>query len=104
LMLQQDEPDDFVIGTGVTHSVGEFCERAFAEVDLDYRDYIREDERFLRPAEVDLLLADATKAKRVLDWQPIFSFDQMIGEMVHSDIESLQARKLSSAAAGYQII
>ena len=104
LMLQQDEPDDFVVGTGETHSVREFCERAFAEVDLDYRDYVREDERFLRPAEVDVLLADPAHARHVLGWQPIYSFDQMINQMVHSDIETLQARKVTSAAAGYQLI
>jgi GDPmannose 4,6-dehydratase len=102
LMLQQDEPDDFVVGSGETHSVREFCERAFAQVDLDYRDYVREDERFLRPAEVDVLLADASKAKRVLGWQPAYSFDQMISQMVHSDLETLQAPKVASAA-GYQL-
>jgi GDPmannose 4,6-dehydratase len=102
LMLQHTEPDDFVIGSGETHSVREFCEKAFAEVELDYRDYVREDERFQRPAEVDLLLADATKARRVLGWQPTYTFDQLISEMVHSDMETLRRPKAFSAAAGYQ--
>jgi GDPmannose 4,6-dehydratase len=91
LMLQQDEPDDFVVGSGETHSVREFCEKAFAEVDLDYRDYVREDEKFLRPAEIDLLLGDPTKARTVLKWSPSYSFDELIREMVHSDVESARS-------------
>jgi len=102
-MLQHEEPDDFVIGSGETHSVREFCEKAFAEVDLDYRDYVREDERFRRPAEVDLLLGDAAKARRVLGWQPTYTFDQMISEMVHSDFEALRAPKAAVARAAYQL-
>jgi GDPmannose 4,6-dehydratase len=101
LMLQQPEPDDFVIGSGEMHTVREFCERAFAEVDLDYRDYVREDRRFMRPAEVDDLLADATKAKRVLAWEPTYSFDQMISEMIHSDMEALRLPKVEIASGGY---
>src|SRR5664279_6488546 len=66
-MLQQDEPDDYVIATGETHTVREFCEAAFSEAHLDYRDYVVKDERFFRPAEVDLLVGDASKAKRVLN-------------------------------------
>ena len=70
LMLQQSEPDDYVVATGETHSVREFCELAFAEADLDYRDYVKSDEHFYRPAEVDLLIGDASKARRVLAGLP----------------------------------
>lgn len=89
LMLQQPEPDDYVVATGESHTVREFCELAFAEVDLDYRDYVRTDERFYRPAEVDVLVGDATKARRVLGWQPIYSFRDIVSEMVRADLESL---------------
>jgi len=68
LMLQQPEPDDYVVATGETHTVREFCERAFGKVGLDYREYVKVDEQFYRPAEVDLLMGDATKARRVLGW------------------------------------
>ena len=104
LMLQHDEPDDFVIGSGATHSVREFCEKAFAEVDLDYRDYVREDERFLRPAEVDLLLGDASKARLLLGWQSTYSFEQMVSEMVQSDLEAFRTTKAMSASAAYQLV
>ncbi|HYN85012.1 MAG TPA: GDP-mannose 4,6-dehydratase, partial [Pyrinomonadaceae bacterium] len=86
LMLQQEEPDDYVVATGETHSVREFCERAFQEVGLDYREFVRVDERFYRPAEVDLLVGDSTKARRVLGWQPRFTFDDVVREMVDSDM------------------
>ncbi len=86
LMLQQPEPDDFVIATGESHSVGEFCERAFDEVGLDYRKYVVTDERFRRPAEVDQLIGDATKARRVLGWRPKYSFEELVKEMVQSDL------------------
>jgi GDPmannose 4,6-dehydratase len=86
LMLQQDEPDDFVVATGETHTVREFCQRAFAEVGLDYEQYVRVDERFLRPAEVDILVGDATKARERLGWQPQYTFAQMIKEMVEADL------------------
>lgn len=87
LMLQQDEPDDFVIAMGETHSVREFCEIAFSIVDLDYRDYVVVDEQFYRPAEVELLIGDATKAREKLGWSPTYSFREMIEEMVKSDLE-----------------
>src|ERR1044071_397535 len=89
LMLQQDEPDDYVIATGETHTVREFCERAFAEAGLDYRDYVRVDERFKRPAEVDLLVGDASKARTVLGWRPTYTFEEMIREMVRADMEAV---------------
>ncbi len=88
LMLQQPLPDDYVIATGETHSVREFCELAFAEVGLDYRDYVQQDERFVRPAEVDLLIGDAAKAKRELGWQPAYTFAALVKEMVATDLEA----------------
>lgn len=88
LMLQHAEPDDFVVATGETHTVREFCERAFGEVGLDYRDFVRIDEQFLRPAEVDLLVGDAAKARRELGWHPTYTFAEMIAEMVASDLEA----------------
>jgi GDPmannose 4,6-dehydratase len=91
LMLQQDQPEDFVVGTGETHTVREFCELAFGEVGLDYNDHVVIDPRFLRPAEVELLLADPTRARERLGWQPTASFQDLVREMVHSDLEALEA-------------
>jgi GDPmannose 4,6-dehydratase len=91
LMLQQDEPEDFVVGTGETHTVREFCELAFGEVGLDYRDHVVIDPRFLRPAEVELLLADPTRARQRLGWQPTTSFEDLVREMVQADLEALEA-------------
>ena len=85
-MLQQDEPDDYVIATGETHSIRELCELAFSQAGLNWEDHVRIDERFLRPAEVDLLIGDASKAKRVLGWEKATTFDGLIREMVNSDI------------------
>jgi GDPmannose 4,6-dehydratase len=90
LMLQQDEPDDFVVATGETHSVREFCELAFGEVGLDYKDYVVQDERFMRPAEVDLLIGDPSKARNVLGWQPKTSFPELVRSMVQADIALLK--------------
>ncbi|MFN8400609.1 MAG: GDP-mannose 4,6-dehydratase [Anaerolineales bacterium] len=86
LMLQQDHPDNYVIGTGETHSVREFCEIAFSHVDLDYKEFVIVDERFYRPAEVDLLISDPSKAKNELKWNPEVSFKQLVTMMVDSDI------------------
>lgn len=88
LMLEQPEPDDYVIATGETHSVREFCERAFALLDLDYRDFVKVDERFCRPAETDELVGDAARARRVLGWEPTYSFGELIREMVYADLEA----------------
>ncbi len=88
MMLQQAEPDDYVVATGETHSVREFCELAFGEVGLDWRDYVKSDERYYRPAEVDLLIGDATKARRVLGWQPRYTFEELVTEMVEADLEA----------------
>ena len=87
LMLQQPEPDDYVVASGKAHSVREFCELAFAEVDLDYRKYVIEDERFFRPAEVDLLIGDSSKARAALNWSPQYSFEELVKEMVQSDLK-----------------
>jgi len=97
LMLQQPEPDDYVIATGETHSVREFCEQAFAVVGLDYRDYVKVDERFYRPAEVDLLVGDASKARRVLGWEPTHSFQDLIRDMVETDLELMSAGEQARA-------
>jgi len=90
LMLQQPKPDDYVIATGETHSVREFCEMAFAEAGLDWRDYVKVDERYYRPAEVDLLVGDATKARQTLGWKPTYTFKQLVSEMVREDIKALE--------------
>ena len=86
LMLQQPSPDDYIVATGETHSVREFCELAFTEAGIDYRDFVTRDETVFRPAEVDLLVGDASKARSVLQWQPSCDFVRLIKEMVHSDI------------------
>lgn len=87
LMLQRDEPEDFVIGTGETRSVRDFCEAAFAEADLDYREFVVQDPALVRPAEVDLLVADISLAREKLGWQPRTTFKQLVQMMVSSDIE-----------------
>jgi GDPmannose 4,6-dehydratase len=91
LMLQQDEAEDFVVATGRTHSVRELLEVAFGYLDLDYRDYVRVDDRFLRPADVDQLVGDATKAREKLGWEPEVPFDELIRMMVDSDLERLKS-------------
>ena len=91
LMLQQPEPGDYVISTGETHSVREFCDVAFRRVGLDYRDYVKQDERFMRPAEVDLLVGDASRAKTALGWQPKVDFAQLVELMVDADLATVMA-------------
>jgi len=86
-MLQQENPEDFVIGTGETHSVREFAETAFGMLDLDYKDHVEVDKEFFRPAEVDLLVADCTKAKKILNWNYNLTFEQLVEEMVKNDYE-----------------
>jgi len=88
-MLQQPEADDFVIATGQTHSVRDLCEIAFGEVELDYREFVKVDERYYRPAEVDQLIGDASKARKVLGWEPTYTFRELIKEMVAADLETL---------------
>ena len=89
MMLQQDEPDDYVIATGTTRTIGEFCEAAFAHAGLDWRQYVVVDERFLRPAEVYTLLGDATKAREKLGWEPEVGFEEMVRQMVDCDLEQV---------------
>ncbi|HEX8943498.1 MAG TPA: GDP-mannose 4,6-dehydratase [Gemmatimonadaceae bacterium] len=91
-MLQQDEPDDYVIGTGHTCSVRDLCETAFKCVGLDYREYVKQDPKFFRPAEVDLLVADPTKARDRLGWVPKVSFTRLVEMMVEADLERQRAR------------
>jgi GDPmannose 4,6-dehydratase len=92
LMLQQDEPDDYVIGTGKTWSVRDLCQIAFDCAGLDYRDFVVQDERFFRPAEVDLLVADPTKADEKLGWKPKVSFSELIAMMVDADLKRHRER------------
>lgn len=89
LMLQQDQPEDFVIGTGETHSVRDLCQKAFSVLDMNYEDYVVQDERFYRPAEVDLLIADPSKAAAKLQWEPSVNFDGLVEMMVAADLERL---------------
>ncbi|RKX22215.1 MAG: GDP-mannose 4,6-dehydratase [Candidatus Zixiibacteriota bacterium] len=90
LMLQQDKPEDYVISTGRTHSVKEFVETAFGYVDLDYKDYVTTDPRFVRPAEVDLLLGDSSKAREKLGWELTVDFEGLVKMMVNADLERLR--------------
>ncbi|HXZ88816.1 MAG TPA: GDP-mannose 4,6-dehydratase [Candidatus Binataceae bacterium] len=95
LMLQQDQPGDYVVATGENHSVHEFLELAFDRVKLDWRKYVETDPRYLRPAEVDILVGDATKARKILGWKPRVKFPQLVEMMVDSDLELAQ-RELRS--------
>ena len=94
MMLQQDEPDDYVIATGETRTVREFCELAFAEAELDHRDFVEMDPRYLRPSEVDLLLGDTSKALNKLGWEPEVSFNELVTMMVEKDMEEAEKEKL----------
>jgi GDPmannose 4,6-dehydratase len=102
LILQQDEPDDFVIATGENHSVREFAERVFQKLDLDYKEYIETDPRYFRPTEVDVLLGDSTKAQKVLGWKPKVTFDQLIDMMIKADLE-LANKEKTLLDAGYRV-
>lgn len=93
LMLQHPTPDNFVIGTGETHSVREFCELAFGYVGLNYEDFVVQDQRYYRPAEVDLLISDPSKARKELGWQPKVSFKELVEMMVESDLQLLKSSK-----------
>ena len=92
MMMQQSSPDDFVIATGETHSVKEFCELAFSVIDADYRDWIFVDSKCMRPADVNLLCGNAGKAHSVLGWYPKYNFHQLVQEMVASDIGALNCQ------------
>jgi len=89
-MMQQDKPDNFVIGMGEDHSVREFCEIAFGHVGLDYKEFVVQDERFYRPAEVDLLIADPSKARSALGWEPAVGFKELVTMMVDADLTRLK--------------
>jgi GDPmannose 4,6-dehydratase len=89
LMLQQDSPEDFVIATGEAHSVRDFLEEAFTHVDLDWQEYVEIDPRYFRPTEVDSLLGDARKAKKILGWQPRVNFKELVRLMVDADLQAL---------------
>lgn len=91
-MLQQPKPEDYVVGTGVAHSVRDLVKLAFAHVDLDWEEYVTVDLRFVRPAEVESLLANPAKVRRVLDWEPTVSFEEMVRMMVDADIERLRVK------------
>jgi len=90
MMLQQDEPDDYVICSGETHYVEELVRIAFERAGLNWKDYVVIDERFVRPAEVDLLIGDAAKAREKLGWEPQVSFEEMIGMMIDNDLKMVQ--------------
>ena len=91
-MLQTDEPRDYVVSTGETHSVRELVEVAFGHVGLDWRDHVVQDERFMRPAEVDLLVGDASKARDELGWEPQVAFAELVRMMVDADLERLRGQ------------
>jgi GDPmannose 4,6-dehydratase len=101
LMLQQDKPDDYVIGTGETHSVKDFLEGAFRYLNLDWKEYVEIDPKYFRPTEVEVLKADSSKAKKVLNWTPRISFEDLIKIMVDADLEAIG---LSSPGEGKKII
>jgi GDPmannose 4,6-dehydratase len=102
LMLQQEQPDDYVVGTGVSHSVRDFVSAAFASVGIDdWERYVEIDPQLFRPAEVDALVADASKARERLGWQPRASFEQLVGMMVESDLQRLAREKESLPVPGH---
>jgi GDPmannose 4,6-dehydratase len=103
LMLQHEQPDDYVIAIGETHSVREFVERVFQKLDMDYKDYVEIDPKYLRPTEVDVLLGDSTKARKDLRWEPKVGFDQLVDMMVEADME-LAKRERTLQDAGYDCI
>lgn len=100
LMLQHPEPDDFVIATGETHSVREFCELAFSSLGLDYREHVQVDPKFYRPAEVELLLGDSSKAREKLGWKPRHGFRDIVAEMVAADMAALESVESGRTYAG----
>jgi GDPmannose 4,6-dehydratase len=99
LMVQRDEPEDLVVASGESHSVREFCKLAFAEVGLDYRGYVIQDEKFYRPAEVEHLIGDSSRAREALGWEPQYTFQELVKEMVHRDLELAgKAAEMASSA------
>ncbi len=102
LMLQADTPDDFVVATGETYSVRDFLQMAFSYAELDWESHVEFDARYLRPTEVDLLLGDASKAKKLLDWKPKVSFRQLVEMMVDHDMD-LAAQERTLSDAGHKV-
>ena len=92
LMLQQDRPDDYILATNETHSVQEFVELAFERVGLDWKEFVKHDQRYERPAEVDLLIGDATKAKKILNWEPQVRFEELVRIMVDADLALIESQ------------
>jgi GDPmannose 4,6-dehydratase len=101
LMLQQERPDDFVIALGETHSVREFTEKVFQKLDMDYQNYVEIDPKYFRPTEVDVLLGDSTKARKILGWEPKVNFDQLVDMMIKTDME-LARKEKTLLDAGYE--
>jgi GDPmannose 4,6-dehydratase len=99
LILQQPAPDDYVVATGKTHSVRDFCASAFHLVGLDWEKYVVIDEKFRRPAEVHLLVGDSTKARATLGWRPSFDFDELIQDMVKADLKTAESNKPATASS-----
>ena len=95
MMLQRETPSDYVLATGETHSVEEFLELAFGHLDMDWREYVVQDERYMRPAEVDLLVGDPSKAGRELGWEPAVSFPELVNMMVDADLQLVQAGEVA---------
>jgi len=100
LMLQYDKPDDYVIALGETHSVREFLEKVFQKLDMDYREYVEIDSKYFRPTDVNILLGDSTKARKVLGWSPKVGFDELVDMMVEADLE-LAKKEETLRVAGY---
>ena len=95
LILQQDEPNDYVVATGETHTVREFCERAFSRAGLDWERYVKVDKRFYRPAEVDLLIGDASLARNRLGWKLQYKFSDLVDEMVDADLDAVAEGRIT---------
>ncbi len=104
LMMEADEPSDYVIASGETHSVREFLDEAFGALDLDWKEYVDIDPRYYRPAEVDLLLGDASKARRTLGWEPKISFKELVRLMVTSDMEIAKRERANAESDGEQVV
>lgn len=98
-MLQRAVPDDYVIATGETHTIREFCEAAFAQVDLDYREFVRVDPKYFRPTEIDVLIGDSSKAKRLLEWTPRVKFKELVKIMVEADLQAVKRQMLPEVPA-----
>ena len=104
MMLQQDKPDDYVIATGETHSVREFLDEAFGHLDLDWKKYVEVDPRYFRPTEVDLLLGDASKAKKILGWKPRVLFKDLVKLMVDADMEAEKHRPQAATSTHHELL